>query len=322
MLFEMLANELPFKNIPCTVSEGQVYWGHTGRARVAEPPWSKLAHASGQGKDLCREMMVFSRQRRPTASQCLQAKFFCMNDTELAVQTQSVVPIEELSPAIVERLSTARSRNALKRSVSLSIARRWPSNQLPSIKRAFEALDVDGTGRLRKDHVIASLVEAGLVSNVAREIVEAMDLDRNGLVDWTEFVSSCIDLGDRSLEKDLRQLFNNADQDGDGLLSASDVGSLLIVEHLSKGDAARDAVDGIIADSNASARIDWKQFREYFQNQTSRKANAKSNEGGFPHIGNVVTFDQFQQMMSELWQWALGTLQSNTLPRNQLTLAN
>jgi calcium-dependent protein kinase len=328
VLFEMLSNELPFKDLPYNVPEGQRYWGHTGEVIAPQAPWYKLARASEHGRNLCRDMMMPSRQHRPTASDCLHASFFGANDVGPLRLTNSPtpsIPINDISEVIVKRLSKAPSRTALQRSVSLSIARQWPANQLPSIKRAFEALDADGTGRLKKDHVIAMLGEIGIDADAGRGIVEALDLDRDGMIDWTEFVSSCIDLGDSSLEKDLRQLFNNADQDGDGLLDASDVASLLLAEHLCKGNAVCDATGGIIDEADTSAKISWKEFLKYFRNPeevserrkavraSSRKASRSAcKENTRPDQMQVtrpgaqgLPLEEVQEMMRALWQWAM-----------------
>jgi len=267
MLFEVLCNQLPFENVPRDEAGGRRYWGYTGEVPAPKVPWEKLADTSEDGEELCKEMMVYSRHERPTASDCLLASFFDADDVEPAEQTDLSMPVElkELTPKIVERLTIASTRTALQHSIALSIARRWPANQLPSIKRAFEALDSTCacTGRLYKEHVTNCLVVVGVEADTAQEIADSMDLDRNGMIDWTEFVSSCISLGDGSLDNDIRQLFDNADRDGDGLLSASDLGSMFIAEHLCEDSAICDAIDEIIDRSDPNARISCNDFMAY-----------------------------------------------------------
>jgi len=156
--------------------------------------------------------------------------------------------------------------------VALIIAQSWPANQLPTIKRLFEALDVARVGRLSKSQICTALERMGVSSERAPRIADAMDLSRQGSVSWTEFVAACIHLGSSSLEEDLRRLFEGADSDGDGLLSQADLAKLLAAEHL-RGEAVADIFRSLVGREEDGARVDWPTFRKHFRPKSADEAD-------------------------------------------------
>jgi len=238
--------------------------------------WENLVHASPAARALCQTMMVLKRHRRPATSDCMKMEFFVGHDHASSV-TASPASGAKPSPLagaftnkILQQLAATRLRTPLQKSVSLLIARQWPSNTLPSIKRAFEALDGSRSGRLSRAHVERSLKELGVEPCQSRETVDAMDLNSDGMIDWTEFVAACIEPADEKLNTDLEEVFKLADKDCDGWVSAEDLATLLQAEHLRGGDALHDALAGLIDSKMAEARVDLAMFREYFRSERSK----------------------------------------------------
>lgn len=303
ILFELLSNKLPF-TCPCVHEQARHYWGfgqYGVYSRTPEAPWGQLSHASPSALSLCRRMLTRSRQQRPTAAECLNAYFLNGGAGERGVAppgadagaggSRAGTPMHRCRSAsrgtvagsILERLAESRKRTALQWSVSLQIARRWPANQLPSIKRAFDALDGAGNGRLDKAQFLTALTSLGVNQAVAREIAEAVDLNRDGAVEWSEFVAACIRPGEKALEEDLRQIFDVADSDGDGYLTREDLATLLAAEHLRGHVAAGDALHGLLDCDDEDATVDWSAFRRYF---SISGVAGQGSPGGRPRVLN------------------------------------
>jgi len=261
VLFELLGLCFPFA-CPADLIEAVRYWNSK-----PFPPWGCIQHSSDYAEGLCKRMITHDRRGRPTASQCLQAPFLL----QAAPAAQGDVPTAA-PPELLRLLPDVPKRSVLYRSVALSIARVWPSNQLPSIKRLFHELDTLRSGRLGLEQLEAALVRLGSERTVAREAAEAMDLSRDGTVCWTEFVAACIDLGSGGYEQELQQIFNEADSDKDGLLSQQDISKLLLADHLREDHAVRDIFADLAGRTDPGARVDWPGFLQHFRPEGTGRA--------------------------------------------------
>lgn len=258
VLFELLSLSFPFH---CGVdpTEAIRYW-------ASQPciPWQQIVTPSDTGMELCRRMLALNRRDRPTALACLRLPF--LQEPGLAQSSgRESNPVPE---RLVRQLACAAQRSVLHKSVALLLAREWPANQLPSIKRLFQKLDTARSGRLSLDRLEAGLLGLGVEAARAQEAAEAMDLSRDGTVCWSEFVAACIDLGSAACERALRRVFDGADADRDGLLSQQDLCQLLKADHLrGEQEAARDVFVELTGRADPGARIDWPTFRGHFRTE-------------------------------------------------------
>jgi calcium-dependent protein kinase len=276
VLFELLSLLLPFA-CGADVNQSIMYWN-----TAPSPPWGKLGCAPQVAVDLCRAMLQRNRHQRPTAAQCLRTPFV----------RSSLVGAGKSEPAteLLAGLASMPNRSVLHKSVALSIARAWPSNRLPTIKRLFEELDVHGTGRLNKGQICSALQRLGMDRQSSMEAADAMDLSRDGTVDWTEFVAACVQLSSDAFDADLERIFKQADSDGDGLLSQEDISKLLGAEHL-RGDAVRDVFADLIGRTEQGARVDWLTFQQHFRRLPAGnggEGGAASSRGGHLTVGALT----------------------------------
>jgi len=300
VLFELLSLSLPFA---CGYDHAQAirYW-----SSVPAAPWARLHAAPEYAVGLCRRMLMQERRCRPMAAQCLRAPFL-----QQSVGSQSGAA-ERAPQHVLQHLVGAPKRSVLYRSVALSIARAWPANQLPTIKRMFHALDAAGSGRLGRDELEAALERLGVPHARAREAAESMDLSRDGTVGWTEFVAACIDLGSSAYEQDLRQMFDDADSDRDGLLSQQDLSKLFVAEHLREDQAVRDVFADLAGRTEEGARIDWPTFQRHFSCSEELGAAHGPRSGAAPaeqlHGSEPRAVPGLLERAQGLVEWARGAV--------------
>jgi Ca2+-binding EF-hand superfamily protein len=134
---------------------------------------------------------------------------------------------------------------------------------MPSVKRAFQAFSETGDGRLTTAQTAKFLGHFNIAESCALKAADAMDLDRDGSIDWTEFVAACTYLGGEDFDKALWEIFRGADSDGDNLLSQSDLGKLLPPDH--SGEVAKDVFHCLTGRTEQGARVDWSTFRMHFK---------------------------------------------------------
>jgi len=259
LLFEMLGLVHPF-TCPREYVQAVDFWHKKPKAT-----WKKLKNAPPEAVELCRKMLSLDRRERPDAHQCYHSSTFLQqSDASCASLVHSI----SIAAPLLKGLENVPMRTWLHKSIALSIARSWPANQLPTVKRLFHSLDVSGQGRLDKSDIVKALELLDVPNSVALNVADAMDLSREGNVTWTEFVAACADLAAPKYEEHLRRIFEAADRDGDGLLSQEDVASMFATECLC-ADVARDVFIEMTGRDEAGARVDWPTFRRHFAKGSS-----------------------------------------------------
>jgi len=260
VFFEILALQLPFR-VPPDRADGYAFW-----KSKPTPDWNLLETASPAAQQLCQLMLQIDRRARPTAAKCLKQQFFQDEaEGQEDVSGSGSGPEDAMSAEIVRLITKMPERSLLYKSVALSIARAWPANTMPSIRAAFQALSKSSAGRLTTKQVGEFLESIGVEQRCASNAADAMDLDRDGSVDWTEFVAACTYLGSADFEKYLWEMFTEADSDDDDLLSQRDLEKLLPLTH--SGNMTQDLFHDLTGRRDVGARIDWPTFRRHFQSK-------------------------------------------------------
>mmetsp|Transcript_4037 Transcript_4037/g.9249 ORF Transcript_4037/g.9249 Transcript_4037/m.9249 type:complete len:700 (-) Transcript_4037:172-2271(-) len=252
-LFFLLAFKYPFPKAPMDSMAAQRYWAKSPK----HTPWPAERSYSTASHELTEAMLAEDRQSRPTATQCLQHRYLAIMDPGA----------DDMPPKVsdrIQRLVKAPERSVLHKSVALAVAASWPSHRLPTIRKAFERLDTGGTGRLTKAQVERALVSLGTDQSLACQAADAVDLSRDGLIDWTEFIAAIIPLSSKDLEKDLRQLFDQVDYDKDGCLDSQGLEELLATNHL-RAEVADEVMEHLVGRRGSKAKVDWQTFRRHFK---------------------------------------------------------
>jgi calcium-dependent protein kinase len=83
------------------------------------------------------------------------------------------------------------------------------------LQKAFSALDKNGDGKLTKDELLSGFAET--MGNTAAEIeveriMKTVDMDKNGCIDYSEFISATIDKRKLLSKERLRAAFSLFDK--------------------------------------------------------------------------------------------------------------
>lgn len=100
----------------------------------------------------------------------------------------------------------------------------------------------------------------------AAQLFHEADVDNNGSIDYSEWISATINKKKILSEKNLQNAFNAFDENGDGQISIAEIKQLL-----GKGKKINDKVwDEIIAeaDENSDGFIDFSEFKHMMQRFT------------------------------------------------------
>ncbi|KAJ3572725.1 hypothetical protein NP233_g2889 [Leucocoprinus birnbaumii] len=114
--------------------------------------------------------------------------------------------------------------------MSTKPALRLSEDQLTALKDSFKTFDIDGNGTLSPQEITYFLQNFGQAPTPAQvdEIMKRVDVDRNGSIDFDEFVNlmaarSEVTGSTLDEESDLREAFKMFDKDGNGTINAEEL---------------------------------------------------------------------------------------------------
>ena len=136
------------------------------------------------------------------------------------------------------------------------VASRLSEDEIKKIKECFQRIDVDNDGKLSLEEMKKVFLKDDLKIEFNEEIFKQIDTDSSGTIEYTEFISACIEKNIYLNEERLREAFNLFDSDKSGKISRSEIEKVLKLGVISK------EIDAIMAkhNTNKDGEIDLKEF--------------------------------------------------------------
>ena len=218
-----------------------------------EYPQKLIKSISKNTKELISGM-ICSENKRLSAKKILNKKCFT-SQNEIDVKK---VKIE------LERLVDFASFNDLKKNVLFFIASRLNINDCLDIKNLFLALDINHNGILNKDDFINILInneycKKFVDKEAAEEIFNGIDLDKNGEICYTEFLSAYLNKDKYLREKSLKEAFTYFCQADADIITKNEIFRCFNLEINSQTkEIAEKLIE--INDFDKDGKIDYKDF--------------------------------------------------------------
>ena len=136
---------------------------------------------------------------------------------------------------------------------------------------AFQKLDLNHDGMLSREELIAGYEQYfGAAENVEHEvdkIMEAVDTDRSGSIDYTEFVIATMEKNILLNQQNLEAAFNAFDTDQSGTISVDEIADMLG----KSGKYDRSYWEELVkeVDGNGDGEIDFTEFCKMMNGQFS-----------------------------------------------------
>ena len=217
-----------------------------GKIAFPSPEWDDI---SDDVKKLIKKMCC-SPEKRLTAEQVLQEVWVKDN----APNSSKTVAI----PLKKDGFIAYANSNKLRKAVLTYIASRLSEDEIKKIKEMFQRIDVDNDGKLSLEEMKKVFSKGDIKIEFNEEIFNQIDTDKSGSIEYTEFISACIEKNVYLNEERLREAFNLFDSDKSGKISRSEIEKVLKLGVNSK------EIDAIMAkhDTNKDGEIDFKEFLE------------------------------------------------------------
>jgi calcium-dependent protein kinase len=212
---------------------------------------------SEDAKALIRQMLTKSPSDRCTAEQAMKHVWI----TEKAPKAEDA----PVSQNLVTNLKNFRVQNKLKKAALHVIATQLDESQISALRSVFKSLDTNGDGRLTAQELRDGLQKADIkeIPPDLQQIMEEVDSDGSGMIDYTEFLAATLDKKTYLQEDVCWAAFRVFDRNGDGKISKDEL--KLVLGEQSVGDAMHASAEAMCqilkeVDTNGDGEIDFKEF--------------------------------------------------------------
>lgn len=219
-------------------------------------------NVSNEAKDLIKCCLTMDPNKRISASEALKHPWFKMKTSMFTLEAK-------FDNRVLENFKSYGFLLKLQKLAVTIIAQQVNDIDLQKLKSAFLALDEDGLGYITKEQMRKGLENSGLkLPNNFDVLVETIDSDGSGQIDYTEFVAAALDRKHFSKQL-LYCAFRVFDVDNDGKITTAELAHILYngnkKKYITQMDV--DKVKKMIkeVDKNNDGNIDFHEFSEMMQ---------------------------------------------------------
>lgn len=188
----------------------------SGRFDFPDAEWSNI---SSECKNLIKRMLSLQEDARPEAEALLDDPWF---------KTGHEKKDGKLVPDLGARLKDFRGITKLKKVALTIVAQNLKDEELDELRKTFSLLDENNNGVLSISEIKAGMEKhAAMMPPNIDEILNALDTDKSGTIDYTEFMAATLSKKQYQQKDILWVAFRKFDLDGDGVISKQEMATLL-----------------------------------------------------------------------------------------------
>jgi len=235
--------------------------GFSPRVRSGYGPWfPKAQPVSTSVKDLIARLLRTDVASRMTSDEALAHPWI----TTAITGGKLTSPID---PDVVKSIKYFARNCQLQSEILLVLkgCKYLNQHQEDAVKKTFEAIDVDKTGRISQEDLYQALhkVDPELTREDCLSIMVSVDANSKGVLHYDDLLSSRINRKLISKEERLRKVFRALDQNGNKTLTPEDIqGALMSVHKNITLDQCKLLVDD--AETNREGVIDYEEWLLFF----------------------------------------------------------
>nr|XP_027115761.1 calcium-dependent protein kinase 24-like [Coffea arabica] len=222
-----------------------------GEIDFRRDPWPKI---SRNAKDLVKGMLEPNPYTRLTVEEVLENEW---------IKNANQVANIPLGEGVRTRIKQFSLMNKFKKRVLRVVADYLPDDEVHGIKQMFYSMDTDQNGSLSFEELKDGLNKFGqdVADPDVELLIDAADLDGNGMLNCDEFVTLAVHLKRLSSDEHLLQAFHQFDKNGNGYIEFEELRDSLSDEHL--GPNNDQFVQDIIfdADLDKDGKISYAEFK-------------------------------------------------------------
>ncbi|CAD8179513.1 unnamed protein product [Paramecium pentaurelia] len=210
-----------------------------------------------EAKRLISKMLERDPKKRISAEQALQDDW---------ITTYVKKPEIDL-PQLTRVLNNMKNFNVEKKfqeaALTFMVNYLATSQEKQELLTQFQALDLNGDGRLSREELIIGYSKVMSYSDAEIEVDKLMkqiDQDGNGSIDYSEFVLATFNKVKLIEDKRLEQAFKLFDKDGSGTISIDEIKQIFGQNSQVSEKVWKDLIQEV--DQNGDGQIEFKEFKE------------------------------------------------------------
>ncbi|KAJ7565438.1 hypothetical protein O6H91_02G060900 [Diphasiastrum complanatum] len=232
-------------------------------------PWPSI---SSSAKDFVRKLLAKDPHTRLTASQALSHPWVREGGNA------SEIPLDI---SVLSNMREFVKYSRLKQLAFRALASTLDSGELANLRDQFDAIDIDKSGTITFEEIRQALAKDqpwAVKESRALEILQAMDNNRDGFVDFDEFVAATLhvrqleELDTEKWQQRSKAAFDQFDFDKDGYISA---------EELRQYTGVKGSIESLLeeADVDGDGKISLTEFQKLLHQASlgSRTNGSASN---------------------------------------------
>ncbi|KAL8272221.1 hypothetical protein Esti_003886 [Eimeria stiedai] len=238
-----------------------------GKYSFEMPDWG---HVSEEAKDLVRKMLTYDSSKRISAEECLAhpwiVKFSAQKGTDMSKHALT---------GALGNMKKFQSTQKLAQAAMLFMGSKLTTvEETKELTTIFRALDKNGDGQLDRKELIEGYrklmewkgesgeIDAAGIEAEVDQILTAVDFDKNGYIEYSEFVTVCMDKQLLLSRERLLQAFQQFDSDGSGKITNDELAKLFGITAIDDK-----AWHEVLAecDKNNDGEVDFDEFVEMMQ---------------------------------------------------------
>jgi calcium-dependent protein kinase len=163
-----------------------------------------------------------------------------------------------------EHIERYSKLNLVQKSIINFTAFHLTSRETKEFVELFKSLDENSDGVLSIDEIKKGVEQSkfGAKGDSIVKMFEEMDIDKNGLINYTEFISALMDY-EKIKENQLLECFNSYDTDDSGKISFKEFCDMIKPETEEEKQDLKDLYDQF--DTDGDGEISLKEFKEGFK---------------------------------------------------------
>ncbi|KAH9329506.1 hypothetical protein KI387_001614 [Taxus chinensis] len=252
-------------------------------------PWPKV---SEHAKNLVRQMLEPDPKLRLTAQQVLDHTW---------LHNAKKAPNVPLGDVVRSRLKQFSVMNRFKKRALRVIAEHLSVEEVEGIRELFKTMDTNNNGSISFEELKAGLHKAGsqLSEQEVQLLMESGDVDKNGMLDFGEFVAVSVHLQRMDNDEHLHKAFTFFDKNGSGYIEIDELKEGL-ADGLGQDD--EEVLNDIVreVDTDKDGRISYEEFVAMMKTGTDwRKASRHYSRERFNNLSVRLMKDGSLQMTND-----------------------
>ena len=198
-----------------------------GIFEMTKYPWGII---SQEAKDLINDLLQVKLNKRITAEEALQHKWFSSKNVK-QMEHNNIIKPKNLSK-LLNNLTKYKSDNILRCAVIAYLVHNSTQlNQAHEAIKLFNKIDKNGDGKITREELFSGFQELRKktdeeLKQEVETVFTNIDTDHNGYIEYEEFIRAAIDKEYFLNEKFLRFAFNYFDRDHNGNITYEEIKNL------------------------------------------------------------------------------------------------